>query len=338
MENKNSYNFSSIGLLHFALSKWKPLIILPAIMFVASALISLYAIKVKYKSSVIMFPAAQTSISKILLSMSGGGEDGITSIGEEEQAENLLQVLHSEHIRSKIIEKYDLLNHYRIDPNDKYKFTKLFKKYKGNIKFKRTEYMSIEVSVMDEDPQMAADIANDIAALLDSTMNIILKERAVKALKIVEREYYALANQIKELEDSLEILGSLGVYEPEMQAQALSEAYSQAVAAGKKEAARQLQKEIDILARYGSRYTNIMLFLEFEKENLSQLKSKYTEARVEAEQRVPHKFVVDSAFKAERKSYPKRSLIVIFSSLATFILTFIGLLIIENWKEFQKLK
>jgi len=337
MDSKESYNFTSIELLKFALRKWKPLIIFPFIMFFVSAGIS-FTIKDRFKSSVVLFPAAQTSISKILFSLSGGGEDGITSIGEEEQAENLLQVLHSEHIRSKIIEKHDLMNHYGIKPNKKYKMTKLHKKYKKNIKFKRTEYMSVEISVMDEDPQTAADIANDIAALLDSTMNMILKERAVKAFKLVEREYLKLAGQIKELEDSLEILGSLGVYEPEMQAQALSEAYSQAIAQGNIRAAKQLQKEIDILAKYGSRFTNIMLFLEYEKDNLSQLKAKYTEAKVEAEQKVPHKFVVDSAFKAERKTYPKRSIIVFFSCVATFILTFILLLIIENFKEIKNEK
>ena len=335
MDKNNSYDFSSLGLLQFALRKWKPLIIFPVIMFVLSAGISL-TIKNKFKSSVILFPAAQTSISKILLSMSGGGEDGITTIGEEEQAENLLQVLHSEHIRSKIIEKYDLMNHYKINPNDKYKFTKLHKKYKKNIKFRRTEFMSIEISAMDEDPQMAADIANDIAALLDSTMIYILKERGMKAFEIVENEYLNLARQVSKLEDSLEILGSLGIYDPEMQAQALSEAYSQTVVKGDAKAAGQLQKEIDILAKYGSRFTNIMVYLEFEKENLSNLRSKYIEAKVDAEQKVPHKFVVDSAFKAERKTYPKRSLIVFFSTLSTFILTFLVLLVAENLKEFKK--
>jgi hypothetical protein len=300
-----------------------------------SALVSL-TIEDKYKSSVILFPAAQTSISRILLSISGGGEDGISSIGKEEQSEQLLQVLHSEYIRSQIVEKYDLMGHYEINPNEKFKYTKLYNQYKKNISFKRTEFMSIEISVMDKDPQVAADIANDIAALLDSTMNLILKERALKAFSIVEEEYLRLAGQIKVLEDSLVALGQLGVYHPEMQAQALSEAYSQAVANGSTAAAQKLQKEIDILALYGSRFNNIMLFLEFEKESLSHLKQKYTEAKVDAEQRVPHKFVVDSAFRAERKTYPKRSLIVIFSTMATFVLTFVGLLVVENLKEFNK--
>ncbi len=336
MNNNDSYNFSSLGLLKFAVNKWKPLIFIPFAAFIISIFVSL-TIENKYKSTVILFPAAETSISKILLSTTGG-EDGITTIGEEEQAEHLLQVLHSEHIRSKIIKKYNLLGHYEIDPDDQYKNTKLYKRYNGNIKFRRTEFMSVEISVMDKDPKMAADIANDIAALLDSTMNKILKERAIKALNIVKREYFTLTKQVKELEDSLEVLGKLGVYEPEMQAQALSEAYAQALVSGKKDIAKQLQKEIDILAQYGSRFTNIMLFLDFEKQNLSLLKAKYTEARVEAEQSVPHKFVVDSAYKAERKTYPKRSLIVIFSSIATFILTFILLLIVENFKEIKELK
>ena len=335
MDTNDSYKFSSIGLIHFALKHWKPLLIFPAAMFIISALVSL-TIKDKYQSSLIMFPAAQTSISQTLLSSTGGTEDGITTIGEEEQAEHLLQVLHSENIRSKIIEKYDLMHHYRIKDDDKYKMTKLFKKYKKNITFKRTEFMSIEVNVLDEDPQMAADIANDIGILLDSTMNMILKDRAVKAFKIVQQEYFTLNNQIKTLEDSLVTLGKLGVYEPEVQAQALSEAYSESIIKGDTKSMEKLKKEMDVLAKYGSRFNNIVLFLEFEKSTLSMLKTKYAEAKVEAEQKIPHKFIVDSAFKAERKSYPKRSLIVIFSAFAAFILTFVTLLIIENIKEYNK--
>ncbi len=52
--------------------------------------------------------------------------------------------------------------------------------------------MAVKITVFDTDPQMAADMANDIAALLDSTRNFMQKERAVKAFQIVNEEYISL--------------------------------------------------------------------------------------------------------------------------------------------------
>ena len=49
--------------------------------------------------------------------------------------------------------------------------------------------MAVKISVLDKDPQMAADIANDIAELLDSTKNNMQKVRALKGFKIVEGKY-----------------------------------------------------------------------------------------------------------------------------------------------------
>ena len=44
----------------------------------------------------------------------------------------------------------------------------MIEKYKSNVKFRRTEFLSIEIAVLDEDAQMAADIANEIASYMDS--------------------------------------------------------------------------------------------------------------------------------------------------------------------------
>jgi capsular polysaccharide biosynthesis protein len=55
--------------------------------------------------------------------------------------------------------------------------TEALQEYESNITFKRTEYMAVKISVLDKDPQLAADIANTIAALLDSVKNDMQKER-----------------------------------------------------------------------------------------------------------------------------------------------------------------
>lgn len=60
------------------------------------------------------------------------------------------------------------------------------------------------------------------------------------------------------------------------------------------------------------------------------LRAKYEEAKTDAEEVLPAKFVVNSAYQAERKSYPIRWLIVMVTTLSAFLFTLIILLIIEN--------
>ncbi len=335
-EHTNSgYDFSSLGLIQFAWAKRKPLIIISAAAAIISIVVS-FMIEPKFKSTVVLFPTSQGSVSKSLLSSQPTGEDGVLTIGEEEQAEHLLQVIKSEVIRSKVIKRFNLMEHYEIGQETSYPYTKLYNEYKSNINAQRTTYQSIEIEVMDKDPQVAADIANYIAALIDTTMNEMMRERAMTAYKVVEDEYRSLEKQIYDLEDSLNVLRDYGVYDYESQAEVMSDAYAQAIAEGNTKGAKLLENQLKTLGKYGGAYVSIRDFLEYEKKQLSELKAKWVEAKVEAEQSLPHKFVVDNAFKAEKKSYPKKSIIVIASTAAAFILAFILLLIAENLKIANK--
>ena len=185
MENqeKSTFNMSSAGIIVFLYDWRKVLITVSIVAAIVSAVVSLL-IENKYKSSVILFPTTTNSISKALIADNFGGKDDILELGEEEQAEQMLQILHSDEIRNRIIEKYDLMKHYDIDPEDEFKFTKLFREYNSNINFRRTEFMSVEIEVLDRNPDTAALIANNIANLLDTVKNRMQKEIAREAFRL----------------------------------------------------------------------------------------------------------------------------------------------------------
>jgi uncharacterized protein involved in exopolysaccharide biosynthesis len=67
----------------------------------------------------------------------------------------------------------------------------------------------------------------------------------------------------------------------------------------------------------------------YEKKNFGELQQKYAEAKMEAEQALPQKFVVDRAAPDNKKAYPKRSLIVMQSALSAFVLGYFVLLLIS---------
>lgn len=59
--------------------------------------------------------------------------------------------------------------------------------------------------------------------------------------------------------------------------------------------------------------------LDMEKANLNLLKMKYDDARINATETIPHKFVVTKAYVADKHVYPVRWLIVIVTFFATLV-------------------
>ncbi len=288
-----------------------------------------------YKSTVILYPTASNSISKVLLSNNFTTTKDILEFGEDEQTERMLQILNSTKIRNRIIEKYDLMNHYAIDRDRKFKLTNLYDEYESNFKFRKTEYMAVKITVMDSDPTLSAKMANDVADLFDSTMNFMQKEVAVKAFIIVQNQYNGLYKEVKLMEDSLNSLRRLGIHDYETQAEMINQQLAIELAKGNKTGIKALESKLDLLAKYGGQYVSIRDMLEFQRKQLSEIKAKYEEARVDATEVLPHKFVVTEAFEAEKSTYPMRWLIIMIALASTFILLTIGLIIIENFNLFN---
>jgi uncharacterized protein involved in exopolysaccharide biosynthesis len=312
MENakQTGYNFNSVDLLIYI---WKKRLIFMGVGLIAgiaSIIISLM-ITPMFESSVIMFPSSSASVSKDLLSQNYSGRQDVHGFGEEQQAEQLLQVLNSEPIRSRIIQKYNLLEHYEIESNEKYPLTRLYETYRSNINFRLTEFMSVEISVMDRDPEYAANIANDIAALVDTVYNNMKKERAREALRLVEREYREAEQKLAVLRDSMSLISSQ-----------VSKDFN---ASGNPS-----NNLIRALSENGAHYISMMNLVRYETALVTDLSLKYKEARLEAEQNLSHKFVVEEAYPSEKKAYPKKSLIVIVSTFASLLFALIVLIVNDN--------
>jgi uncharacterized protein involved in exopolysaccharide biosynthesis len=330
-KDRRSEDFDSSGLVVF-LYKWrKPLfLVIVATLFISWFFSGPWFITPQYKSTVILFPASSNSVSKSLLAEQTGKGQDIMAFGEDEQAEQLLQILNSNKLRDRIIRKFNLMDHYDIDTTSSYKNSLLYKEYERNISFRRTEYMAVQITVFDKDPQTAADLANKIAELLDSTKNEMQHQRAIQGFKIVEAEYNQLQADVNKIVDSLVSLGNLGVNDVEYQSQVLNQQMAIAIMNGNRNAITQLQKKLDVLGKYGGVYMSLKNSLEFKTDQLTALQRRYKEAKVDAEDNLPQKFIVNDGYKAEKKSYPVRWLIVLVSVFVTLFLAIIIIIILEK--------
>jgi uncharacterized protein involved in exopolysaccharide biosynthesis len=330
-ENDNKITFNASDVLLLIKRKWKHLLIVCSVALIASLIIS-YCVPERYKSTVVLYPANSTSVSQTLAT-DENTERGLLQFGEKEEVEQMMQMLQSNDIRNRIIEKYNLIEHYRIDPDTKYLYTKLYDKYEDNVKISRTEYTSVKVDVLDESPDTAAMIANDISQLLDTVYARMQRDRAYRAVKIVETAMLEQEALVKNISDSLEKLGQLGVIEVKSQTEMYSEQYAIALANGNTSKVNELKSKLDTLAKYGGAHTMLTAQLKEEVQILTLRRNKFNQAKIELEQDLPNAFIVNKAEKAEKKTYPIRWLIVLSSVISAFLLALIVLAMIEPLKK-----
>jgi len=326
--NDKSYEINSNGIFHFLRKRRNVLLITTTLAFMSSIIFSLL-IEDKYESSVILFPSTTTSISRALLNDENYKEKDFLEFGEEEQAEQLIQLLNSDVIREHIIQKFDLMNHYDINPEEEYRQTKLYQEYKKNIDFYRTKFMSVKIEVFDTDKEYAANIANEIATKVGEVRSDILKKVARQGFQIVEREFNSLVAEINRMEDTLNQIRAKGVQDYETQVEVLSNQYGAALVKGNVSAAREIENKLDTISKYGGKYLSLVQQMEYEREKLSDLRKVYAEARVNAETNIDQTFVVNNAYPSDKASYPIRWLIVAASTVATFLFTIIILILID---------
>ncbi len=332
--NNQGFVYDTFDLLQFTWEKRKILIILTALAIIVSAIIA-ETIKPRFRSTVVLFPVASVSISKNLVETSVATSDtkDILTLGADEEGEQLLQILQSDQVRNHLQQKFNLLKHYRIDTlKEKYPLTKLANIMKGNIKIRRTEYTSIEISVLDEVPQMAADIANEISIYVDSVYYNIKIGRAREAYSIVKSENEALKKSLKVMSDSLRVIRMMGVQDYKLQIVALTKVYAKALSENNKPALNAIEDKMNVLAKYGGAYIELTSKMDYETERYSLLQSKVSAAKVNLENKMSNVFIVDKAKKSEKKALPNRMLIVLMSAISTFALSLLILLIADNIK------
>lgn len=301
--------------------RWrKPLAIICIIAALAAVLFSSpLFVKPKYKATHVFYPTTNNSISNALLTELNQRQKDPLEFGEEEEAEKALQILQSSNLTGRLVRNFNLMKHYGIDPKKTaYPETALQYKIEENISFARTRYLSINIEVLDEDPQMAADIANGIAALYDTVKTEIQKQIADPALKIVERALADKREKIQGYKNRIRELGESGITNYEEQSRALAEEIYKAQGSGRIDRVRDLMEQQKTLVRSGGDFIALNELIKLEEEKESDLISQYEKRQVDVKENMSHKFTVSAATKAEIKAWPKRTLIVLMTLIGTF--------------------
>lgn len=316
-----------MGLIQFIWKSKKPILIITSIAAIASIVVS-FLITPLYLSSAIVFPAATSNVS---FSDQRNAKAAAMDFGEEEQAEQLVQILQSSRIKDRIVSKYKLLADYEISENDPNKYYKLNKAYYGDFTFNRTRFGSIQIDVLNKDPKKAAAMANEIVDLIDTVKNEMIRERTMPAFEINLRKKKQMEHERDSLLTRLEELAQLGVLPNDVRATLYQALVDSKNAAEKTE----IQRKIDINTKYGSVYDGLEYQRNEKIVKIEDFRVSYEQAESDANAKFNHKFVVEKAVVADRKEKPKRMIIVLVSTIGGFIFGLFFLLIQQRIKELK---
>lgn len=317
--------------------KYKSVLAIMLLIIIVITVIMYIITPPKYKTTAILFPTASSSVSQSLLTESQQSK-GLLRFGDETNVEQLVQIAYSDEIRDKIIEKFDLFKHYKIDTNSKYPLTKVNKIYASNIKITKTENMAVKIDVFDNSPDTCAFIADQIIKYIDTIFFKVQRERATKAFYLVEKEYFEQKQKLNDIKDSLLKLSDLGIIDVRSQTEMFSEQLAIAIAQGKQAAVNEINKKLDILAKYGNIQLVLREQLSEDVKRISVLEAKYKEAKIDMEQDLPNTYIVSAPFIPEKKDSPKLLFMLFVNIVSGFILGLVILLIIEKIKYIKNLK
>jgi tyrosine-protein kinase Etk/Wzc len=190
----------------YILYKWKKFLIIN--LFIVLGLSTLYAflLPLEYKATAtIMIPPENESAFGGLTSLLGG-KSSIASMGSRlfgvsnTSEDILLGIINSRTALTDVINKFKLMEYYEIDDKN---VDKALKAFRNDISSDPNEFGMIDFSVINKSPEVSAQIANYMVALVDS-LNIEFNIERAKSNRIfIEKRYMQNVNDLRRAEDSL---------------------------------------------------------------------------------------------------------------------------------------
>lgn len=268
-------------------------------------------LKPKYRSFAVVYPV------------------NLGEYSEESYTEQMLEILNSGDIREQLIQTFQLDQHYRIPKVYKYYQTAMFARYADNVTFRKTENEAVRIEVMDTDPRYASAMVDSLRRFYDRKVQELHNIKYAEEFDIRGRELARYQAKVDSVERKLSILGSeYGVMELNGQSEGLSNAYFQSVASGRNNP--DMEKYYWNIAELAPEYKKLIMSLETFMKMEGEAQIAYNDAYRELNKKITYSVVVTPPVIADKKAWPKRSVIVLMSVFFTLIMAMVVIGVIEN--------
>lgn len=266
-------------------------------------------IKPKFKSSARIYPT------------------NLWTMSEESETEQMLEIINSKDISFKMFDVFRLDEVYKVRRDDPLYLTYMFANYYKNVGASKTKFETVEIKVMDYDPQRASDMCDSIVKFYNKKVQQLHKAKSLEMVQIaingLNKKYLELDSVITDLDHMRK---DYGILDYQTQAERVTEGYMKALASGRSSTpeVQTIKKLYDNLAEKGAETRILEARFDYLLSVIDSLTTQHGVYLSEYEKDITYAHIVEHPFPADKKSYPVRWLIV---TLSTFSAVFLALLV-----------
>jgi capsular polysaccharide biosynthesis protein len=311
--------FSNTKLLRI-FGKWKwHLLIISAIAAIVSFIVSSpMVITPRYKSVGVIYPS------------------NIAPYSDESETEQMLQWLTSKDVRDSVMIKFNLPAHYGIDSNYKYFSSTMAYLYDKFVKITKTQFESVEITVMDKDPVVARDMVNAIMYYTDMKIRTTHRKKYDEVVTSMEKVLVIKRHEIDSVKEQMrELSRNYGIFEIEGQSQEITRGELKTVDGGGSGInMRNVEKLTEGMKEKGSELLFLSNRIEGLADEYSELMQKYDMAAFDSGKEFTFVNMITPPQVADKKSYPKRLLFLFYFVAGALMISLVTIAVIEQRNAF----
>jgi len=301
--------------------KWKKhLIAVGALAIVFSAIFSSSTfIKPKYKSVARIYPS-----------------NNIYTFSDESESEQLLEIINSQDIKLKVIDVFNLGEVYKISKQDPLYMTYMLAEFNDNVSFKKTEYETVEIQVLDTDPQRACTMCDSIIKFVDEKVRSMHRIKYEEVAQIAKRDLHLISHDVDSIQEKLDFMRKeYKILDYESQAKEITKGMVRVLAEQKKNSpgGKELEQWMKNLSEKGGEYAFLDNQYKFLLTQMDSIQMVYNQSMSSASKKIIYGQRVQNPVPADKKSYPVRWLIVLVSTFAALFVSLLVILLLENKKN-----
>lgn len=305
----------SVFLLKLLFRYWKIFLLVFLISTIVSIVFSSpWFITPLYKSKSVLYPS------------------NLIPYSTETETEQMLQFFQSNAIKDSIINKYNLQSHYNIDKTDKFYKYKIYQEFDDHISIRRTEYESVQIEVLDKDPEIAFKINRAIIEEYNKKVREIQRDKSREVLIIKEK----LMNTTKSRLDSIfiqlqELSINYNLVELEVQIKEAYRGFFSSTSAN----TQHINRLIKNFEEKGDEFKLLSIELDNMAEAYSETIIEFEKAKIDVTKKLTYSNEIISPYPPDKKAYPVRWLIVFVSVISSMLLALIIIILFEQLKKWK---
>jgi len=301
--------------------KWKKHLIIVGVLAVLFSAIfsSSVFIQPKYKSTARIYPSFN-----------------IYTFSDESESEQLLEFINSQDIKFRVIDAFNLSDVYKISKSDPLYQTYILAEFNDNVSFKKTEYETIEITVLDVDPKRACAMCDSIVSFLDDKIRSVHKIKFEEVVKIASKDLKSLDHEIDSIRAKMDVLRKeYKILDYESQAKEVTRGMVNVLSEQKKNTSggKELQEWMKNLSEKGGEYEILANIQKTSLVERDSIKKVYDQALSNSKKKINYGQLVQNPVPADKKAYPVRWLIVLASTLSALFVAMLVILVLENRKN-----